>query len=681
MKNLQFAAMMFLVLLGIISCGGGSSQSNEHINVNGAIEKGPFIVGSTVTINILTEEGENTSSTIVTNTIDDLGRFRFSIDGKKLLQTTSTGYYRNEITGELSTDVLTLRSMYETSTEPEQYAYVNLLTHLTSNRVLQLIRTSNTSYEEAIQQAELEFLSTFERVLAGPQNSDFSSLSIYESLGSSGSAYLLAASSIIYQYAIDRSSENATNAHVELVLLINEIEEDFGSDGIIDDERKIELLRNTHFSINPQRVLDNLQSWIGSSSVYGVPDINEYLDSDLDGIVNFEDLDDDNDGVDDLDDPFPFTPNSPPVISGSPSAEVLAHGSYTYTPNVINIENEPLTYSVSNLPAWANFDEQSGEIYGIPRNEDVGLYDNITISVSDGLATDVSISFSITVVRNSWTKLPDMPIGRSSSGAAYSSNYFYVTGGYYSGTLNSLEVYDIEKGIWITKTPMDAGRHHHNAHAINNQIYVVGGVGEIDGNSSGEIASVEEYDITSNSWINKRALPEGRAYYSSCVYDEKIYVFGGTIEDEDLQTYHATHDDKVYVYDPAFDTWSAKAPMLQANSSMFCGVIENEIYVIGGEFNEYGYDIYSPGTDTWRKGGDLMQGASRGFAGAVIENAIYIVGEKVEMIRPLENISEIREALPSEVSQYWSGYTSMGGRLYMFGGSSEYHSFFSYMPN
>ena len=77
----------------------------------------------------------------------------------------------------------------------------------------------------------------------------------------------------------------------------------------------------------------------------------------------------------------------------------------------------------------------------------------------------------------------------------------------------------------------------------------------------------------------------------------------------------------------------------------------------------------------------MIQNAKYGFSSAVIENIIYIVGEKVEVIRPLENISEIRGSTPSEASQGGSGYSSFGGKLYMFGGRTNYYNFFSYEPD
>ena len=268
----KHVAIIITFIISLTACGGGgggdsagdttstadNATNSTEINVSGAAQKGPFIVGSTVTINILSEAGENTDQTIVTTTTDNLGNFNFSLDNAELVQISSSGYYRNEITGELSTGSLTLRSIYQASEESDQQAYVNLLTHITSNRVLDLIKTTGASYNQATFQAETEFLQTFSSVVPNSTSDSFSTLTIFGNDSSTDSAYLLAVSSIMYQYAIQQSNNNATNPDAELTLLVNELESDFGSDGAIDNSSQLTAMRAVIPDINPQQVNDNI---------------------------------------------------------------------------------------------------------------------------------------------------------------------------------------------------------------------------------------------------------------------------------------------------------------------------------------------------------------------------------------------------------------------------------------
>ena len=49
------------------------------------------------------------------------------------------------------------------------------------------------------------------------------------------------------------------------------------------------------------------------------------------------------------------TANRPPVISGTPTAAVDEGSSYLFTPAATDADGDTLSYSVQNLPAWANF--------------------------------------------------------------------------------------------------------------------------------------------------------------------------------------------------------------------------------------------------------------------------------------------------------------------------------------
>jgi hypothetical protein len=71
---------------------------------------------------------------------------------------------------------------------------------------------------------------------------------------------------------------------------------------------------------------------------------------------------------------------------------------YSFVPGAPYANGNLLTFSGSGLPAWATFDTTSGRIGGTPTAADVGTYDNIVISVSDGSARASLPAFSITVL-------------------------------------------------------------------------------------------------------------------------------------------------------------------------------------------------------------------------------------------------------------------------------------------
>ncbi|MDK1287779.1 tandem-95 repeat protein [Pseudoalteromonas umbrosa] len=89
--------------------------------------------------------------------------------------------------------------------------------------------------------------------------------------------------------------------------------------------------------------------------------------------------------------------NDAPEISGAPATNVDQDVAYSFTPQVTDLDEDSLTFSVSNLPVWASFDAQSGTLSGTPGRDDVGSYTDIVITVSDGELTASLSPFAIEV--------------------------------------------------------------------------------------------------------------------------------------------------------------------------------------------------------------------------------------------------------------------------------------------
>ena len=104
------------------------------------------------------------------------------------------------------------------------------------------------------------------------------------------------------------------------------------------------------------------------------------------------------------------TQNSPPTISGNPQSAVMMGSSYSFTPTASDPDGDNLTFSVQNLPGWANFDNSSGTLAGKPTLANVGVYADIQITVSDGSLSSSLPRYSVNVVQTalgsvtlSWT--------------------------------------------------------------------------------------------------------------------------------------------------------------------------------------------------------------------------------------------------------------------------------------
>jgi len=90
-------------------------------------------------------------------------------------------------------------------------------------------------------------------------------------------------------------------------------------------------------------------------------------------------------------------PDHAPVIGGTPSTNVVAGASYSFTPTAGDPDGDTLTFSIANQPSWATFSSRTGQLSGTPAKTNTGTFSNVVISVSDGTLTAALPAFSIQV--------------------------------------------------------------------------------------------------------------------------------------------------------------------------------------------------------------------------------------------------------------------------------------------
>jgi hypothetical protein len=92
--------------------------------------------------------------------------------------------------------------------------------------------------------------------------------------------------------------------------------------------------------------------------------------------------------------------NTAPQIGGSPQFVAVMNDAYLFRPSASDADGDTLTFSIRNKPAWASFDAATGRLEGVPQFGDVGNYEGIEVSVSDGAAIASLPRFSIAVSRD-----------------------------------------------------------------------------------------------------------------------------------------------------------------------------------------------------------------------------------------------------------------------------------------
>ena len=116
----------------------------------------------------------------------------------------------------------------------------------------------------------------------------------------------------------------------------------------------------------------------------------------------------------------------PPTIGGNPATSVNVGSQYSFTPSASDPGGNALTFSIQNQPSWANFNSNTGRLFGSPAAGDVGSYANILISVSDGSQSASLPAFTITVSQSSGSSGPPTISGNPATSVNVGSQYSFT---------------------------------------------------------------------------------------------------------------------------------------------------------------------------------------------------------------------------------------------------------------
>lgn len=90
--------------------------------------------------------------------------------------------------------------------------------------------------------------------------------------------------------------------------------------------------------------------------------------------------------------------NTAPVISGTPNTKTTVGTAYSFTPTASDADNDALTFSITNKPAWATFDTATGKLSGTPTATNIGTTADVVIQVSDGKTQASLAAFALQVL-------------------------------------------------------------------------------------------------------------------------------------------------------------------------------------------------------------------------------------------------------------------------------------------
>jgi len=201
---------------------------------------------------------------------------------------------------------------------------------------------------------------------------------------------------------------------------------------------------------------------------------------------------------------------------------------------------------------------------------------------------------------------------------------------------------------------------------IPQALYVVGGY------LRNSLITVECYLPSHRSWMKLRNLPMPRSGLACCVIQGLVYVIGGrnnTLESSlDLATCER--------YNPMSNQWDACKSMSVPRNRVGVGVIDNEMYAVGGSKgtdHQNTVEKYSPTEDAWQTCAS-MKTSRIGVGCAVANRMLYAVGgfdgrhrlSSVERYHPENNEWCFVQSMLTPRSG--AGVVSVGKYIYAIGG-------------
>lgn len=264
-KSFIFGVAVIGMML-LSSCEGNMPDTVKSVQkslFSGKVQKGPFVIGSTVDIFELDRTLSQSGKMFATTISDASGSFyqRNLQLGSQFVELRASGFYFNEVSGKLSDSPLTLFAIADISSADN--VNVNILTTLECSRLLTLV-SEGKNFANAKRQAHEEVLALFGMT---PQEVEAA-----EALDIESDAQLLVVSAIV----------QGKRSSAEITSLIASLAADLSDNGKLDDSRLASLLKNNALGVDADMIVANMQEYNISYS-YKTEDVKYWLE-------NFDDM-------------------------------------------------------------------------------------------------------------------------------------------------------------------------------------------------------------------------------------------------------------------------------------------------------------------------------------------------------------------------------------------------------
>lgn len=300
-------------------------------------------------------------------------------------------------------------------------------------------------------------------------------------------------------------------------------------------------------------------------------------------------------------------------------------------------------------------------------------------------------SLELTAAPLIWQKKADLLVPVQEIYPAVFAGEIYVAGGLSSelpqqqGQMTALvQIYNPKADQWRYGPELPEARHHGQLVAVKGHLFLFGGFIQANGGNWSASADVLRLDVQQQRWLKVASLPAPLSESVSWVLDEKIHLVSGRSPATSANAVWQDQTDVAmhWVFDPVTLT-TDKASAIAVAKNSAAGVVMNDVgYLLGGRQvkggNKADLESFDSNSQQWTVK-KAMPDAQAGLAAAVLNQQIFVFGgeffqqgggvfNKVWAYAPAKNIWQHYGEMP--VPRHGLGAVTLEDAVYVIGGAT-----------
>ncbi|WP_185967821.1 Kelch repeat-containing protein [Formosa sediminum] len=235
---------------------------------------------------------------------------------------------------------------------------------------------------------------------------------------------------------------------------------------------------------------------------------------------------------------------------------------------------------------------------------------------------------------------------------------------------DKLQVYDIAKdSIYFSDLELKK-RAYHEAVAINNTVYVLGGK-SLSRNKLKEYLQndIEVVDLDYKQLKIDNTYPHQAINFAAVAYQDNVIVMGGSTSKSSNNK--KTFSNKSYIYNTTSGYWYELAKMTSAKE-VNAVLVNNNVYLIGG-FNTKALatiEYYNIKTGNWHTVGEMFT-AMENPALTHFNNVIYIFND--DTLLTYNTVTHVLNSYKTNLDVFNASLFYNNGKLFLVGGLTNYN--------